>query len=60
MVQTELNENQHTGRQDIASPDVTVERSDPLPVDMKRGKRLMGGIALVALVFVAVILMVAL
>lgn len=41
-----------TGRQDLASPEPTLEKSDPTPVDVKRGQHLMYGIALVAVVFV--------
>ncbi len=43
-----------SGRQDITVPDATVEKSDPTPVDVRRGIRLLGGIVLVGLVFAAV------
>jgi hypothetical protein len=45
-----------TGRQDIISPDVTTEQSDPTPVDMKRGARVWIGFMLVGALFVAIII----
>jgi ferric-dicitrate binding protein FerR (iron transport regulator) len=45
-----------TGRQDIISPDVTTEQSDPTPVDMKRGARVWLGFMLVGGLFVAIII----
>ena len=45
-----------TGRQDVSSPAATVEKSDPTPVDQRRGQRMYLGISLIALVFVAVII----
>ena len=47
------------GRQDVQSPDATVEKSDPTPVDQKRGARLWVGVVLVAVVFIAIIVIVA-
>ncbi len=47
------------GRQDIQSPDATVEKSDPTPVDQKRGQRLWLGVVFVAFVFIAIIVIVA-
>jgi hypothetical protein len=44
------------GRQDIQAPDATVEKSDPTPVDEKRGQRMWLGTALVGVVFLAVII----
>jgi len=42
------------GRQDIQAPDATVEKSDPTPVDEKRGQRMWLGITFVAVVFIIV------
>ena len=42
------------GRQDIQAPTPSVEKSDPTPVDQRRGRRLWLGIVLVAIVFVFV------
>jgi hypothetical protein len=43
----------NSGRQDISSPDATVEKSDPTPVGVKRGQRLLLGIVLVGIVAAA-------
>lgn len=45
-----------SGRQDVSAPDATVEKSDPTSVDVKRGIRLMVGITLVGVIFLAVLL----
>jgi ferric-dicitrate binding protein FerR (iron transport regulator) len=45
-----------TGRQDIISPDVTTEQSDPTPVDMKRGAHVWVGFMLVGALFLAIII----
>lgn len=55
MSQTSARYQDETGRQDVAAPAATVEKSDPTPVDQERGQRLWLYIALVAVVFVAVI-----
>ena len=44
-----------TGRQDIRAPEPTLEKSDPTPVDVKRGQRLWLGITLVSLIFLLII-----
>ncbi len=43
----------------MQAPTPTVEKSDPTPVDQKRGARLWLGVVLVAVVFVAIIVIVA-
>jgi hypothetical protein len=40
------------GRQDIQAPTPSVEKSDPTPVDQRRGRRLWLGVVLVAIVFI--------
>jgi hypothetical protein len=44
-----------TGRQDFVAPPPTTEKSDPTPVDVRRGERLWIGFMAVGLIFVAVI-----
>jgi hypothetical protein len=46
-----------TGRQDVAAPAATVEKSDPTPVDEKRGQRMLLGISLVGVLFLIVIIL---
>jgi len=41
------------GRQDAQAPTPTVEKSDPTPVDKRRGQRLWLGVVLVAIIFIA-------
>lgn len=43
------------GRQDIQAPEATVEKSDPTPMDERRGQRMWLGTMLVGLVFIIVI-----
>jgi hypothetical protein len=47
-----------TGRQDLVAPPPTTEKSDPTPVDIRRGQRVWLGFMLVAVIFVAVIIVV--
>ena len=47
------------GRQEVQAPTPTGEKSDPTPVDQKRGARLWLGVVLVAVAFVAIIVIVA-
>lgn len=56
MSQTSPRFQDETGRQDVASPAATIEKSDPTPVDVTRGKRMVLGVSLVAVVFVAIII----
>lgn len=44
------------GRQDIVSPEPTLEESDPIRVQEERGNRMIAWIAVVAIVFLAVII----
>jgi hypothetical protein len=47
-----------TGRQDVAAPEATVEKSDPTPVDNARGQRMLIGVSLVAIVFLVIVVVV--
>jgi cytochrome c-type biogenesis protein CcmH/NrfG len=46
------------GRQDIQAPEPRLEESDPIPVQQTRANRVMLWIGVVALIFVAVIVIV--
>lgn len=58
MSQTSPRYKDETGRQDVAAPAATVEKSDPTPVDEERGRRMVLGISLVGVLFLIVIILV--
>jgi hypothetical protein len=53
-----LNQDDNTGRQDIAAPEPTLEKSDPTPVDIKRGQWMVLGVSLVGVIFVIIAVLV--
>lgn len=46
------------GRQDVNAPEANPEKSDPTPVDEKRGMRMVVGTTLVGVVFLIIIIVV--
>ncbi len=49
-----------SGRQDVSSPEASIEKSDPPAIDVKRGIRLLVSTTLVGVVFLVVFIYIAL